>query len=76
MKKTLAIIMAAAILMGTMTACSEQKSRLEKIKEAGVITMATSPDFAPMEFEKITGSREIVKKLNAFPKSKIPARAP
>ena len=53
MKKTLAIIMAAAMLMGTMTACSEQKSRLEKIKEAGVITMATSPDFAPMEFQYV-----------------------
>lgn len=53
MKKTLAIIMVAAMLMGTMTACSEQKSRLEKIKEAGVITMATSPDFAPMEFQYV-----------------------
>ena len=53
MKKTLAIIMAAAMLMSTMTACSEKTSRLEKIKEAGVITMATSPDFAPMEFQYV-----------------------
>ena len=53
MKKTLAIIMAAAMLMSTMTACSEKTSRLEKIKEVGVITMATSPDFAPMEFQYV-----------------------
>ena len=53
MKKTLAIIMAAALAMTAMTGCSEQTSRLDKIKKAGVITMATSPDFAPMEFQYV-----------------------
>lgn len=53
MKKTLAIILAASLAMTAMSGCSESKSRLEKIKEAGVITMATSPDFAPMEFQYV-----------------------
>lgn len=56
MKKTLAIILAASLAMTAMSGCSESKSRLEKIKEAGVITMATSPDFAPMEFQYVDES--------------------
>ncbi len=35
-------------------AASTEKSRLEEILEKGVITMATSPDFAPYEFEDIS----------------------
>jgi len=53
MKKTLAIILAASLALTAMSGCSDNKSRLEKIKEAGVITMATSPDFAPMEFQYV-----------------------
>lgn len=53
MKKTLAIILAAALAMTAMSGCSAKKSKLETIKEAGVITMATSPDFAPMEFQYV-----------------------
>ena len=62
MKKALAIIMAAAMAMTALTGCSSSKSKLEAIKEAGVIKMATSPDFAPMEFENIKadGTKEYV----------------
>lgn len=61
MKKTLTMILAAALVLSSMSACSS-KSRLDSIKEAGVIKMATSPDFAPMEFENIgaDGSKEYV----------------
>lgn len=62
MKKALAIIMAAAMAMTALTGCSGSKSKLDAIKEAGVIKMATSPDFAPMEFENIKadGTKEYV----------------
>lgn len=53
MKKTVALILVAALAMTAMTGCSEKKNKLESVKEAGVIKMATSPDFAPMEFEYI-----------------------
>lgn len=53
MKKTLAIILAAALAMTAMSGCSAKKSKLDTIKETGVITMATSPDFAPMEFQYV-----------------------
>lgn len=35
---------------------SEAGNRLEQIKAAGKIVMATSPDFAPYEFENISGA--------------------
>ncbi len=62
MKKTLAMILAAAMALTALTGCSGSKSKLDAIKEAGVIKMATSPDFAPMEFENIKadGSKEYV----------------
>ena len=42
-------------------AASETGNRLEAIKAAGKITMATSPDFAPNEFEDISsGTKKIV----------------
>lgn len=53
MKKTLAIILAAALAMTAMSGCTAKKSKLDTIKETGVITMATSPDFAPMEFQYV-----------------------
>ncbi len=62
MKKALAMIMAAAMALTALTGCSGSKSKLDAIKEAGVIKMATSPDFAPMEFENIKpdGTKEYV----------------
>lgn len=58
----LAGLTAAAMLAGcgsastasSSTASSEAANRLEKIKEKGVIVLATSPDFAPQEFEDIS----------------------
>lgn len=35
------------------------ENRLEAIKESGKLTMATSPDFAPFEFEDISGSEKV-----------------
>ena len=62
MKKTLAMIMAATMALTALTGCSGETSKLDNIKKAGVITMATSPDFAPMEFENIAadGTKEYV----------------
>ena len=40
-------------------AVEEEKSRLDEILEAGVITMATSPDFAPYEFEDISSGETV-----------------
>lgn len=62
MKKVIALTMAASLAVASMTGCSAQKSKLDTIKETGVIKMATSPDFAPMEFENIAadGNKEYV----------------
>ena len=42
------------VLALSLTACSsgnkEQKSVFEKVKEKGVLTISTSPDYAPLEF--------------------------
>ena len=58
MKKLLALVLAMVMAM-SMVACGgaeEEKTTIEKIKEQGYITMATSPDFAPSEFkDPITG---------------------
>ncbi len=61
MKKTMTLILAAAMALTAMTGCSST-SKLDAIKKAGVIKMATSPDFAPMEFENIgpDGNKEYV----------------
>ncbi len=55
MKKVFAFLLAALMILAC-TACGssdkggEAKDRLAKIKEAGVLTMATEPYFAPYEF--------------------------
>lgn len=52
MKKFAALTLAAALALTSLTACGkkEPKNALEKIKQDGVLTVATSPDFSPMEF--------------------------
>lgn len=54
MKKTLKLmsILLALAMMLSLAACgsSEPKNELDAIKKAGVLTVALSPDFAPMEF--------------------------
>lgn len=48
--KKFASILLVLVLALTMCSSALAESRLEKIQKAGVIHMATSPDFAPLEF--------------------------
>ena len=54
MKKLFCAALAAAMLMATMSGCGSSKNRLEKILESGKLVLATSPDFAPLEFEDLS----------------------
>ena len=54
MKKLFCAALAAAMLMVTMSGCGSSQNRLEKIKESGKLVLATSPDFAPLEFEDLS----------------------
>ncbi|HEM4065546.1 TPA: transporter substrate-binding domain-containing protein [Streptococcus suis] len=62
MKKILAL--AATVLAGlTLAACSSTSSQsaLDKIKEKGTLVVATSPDYAPFEFQALVdGKNEVV----------------
>ncbi|HEM6342476.1 TPA: transporter substrate-binding domain-containing protein [Streptococcus suis] len=62
MKKILAL--AATVLAGlTLVACSSTSSQsaLDKIKEKGTLVVATSPDYAPFEFQALVdGKNEVV----------------
>ena len=42
------------MLMATMSGCGSSQNRLEKILESGKLVLATSPDFAPLEFEDLS----------------------
>lgn len=54
MKKLFCAALAAVMLMATMSGCGSSQNRLEKIKESGKLVLATSPDFAPLEFEDLS----------------------
>lgn len=54
MKELFCAALAAAMLMATMSGCGSSQNRLEKIKESGKLVLATSPDFAPLEFEDLS----------------------
>ena len=54
MKKLLCAALGAAMLMATMSGCGSSQNRLEKILESGKLVLATSPDFAPLEFEDLS----------------------
>lgn len=55
MKKVMVIAMAAMMAASSMMGCAKKETnKLEKIKKEGKIVMATSPDFAPSEFEDIS----------------------
>ena len=54
MKKLFCAALAAAMLMTTMSGCGSSQNRLEKILESGKLVLATSPDFAPLEFEDLS----------------------
>lgn len=62
MKKTLLIAMAAMLAVTSLAGCGKKETnKLEEIKKAGKITMATSPDFAPWEFKDVSsGQTEFV----------------
>ena len=53
-KKLFCAALAAAMLMATMSGCGSSQNRLEKILESGKLVLATSPDFAPLEFEDLS----------------------
>lgn len=58
MKKVIKSLAISGCLLSMMVGCSQKvednKSRLDKILESGKITMATSPDYPPMEFVDTT----------------------
>lgn len=63
MKKIVTLLLAVCLMLTCLTACggSSSQNRLEKIQSAGKIVMATSPDFAPSEFQDLSsGEAEIV----------------
>ena len=66
MKKTLALLLAGLMTLGMFAGCGskekEYANQLEKVLDQGYITMATSPDWAPYEFQDLnkTGQDAIV----------------
>ena len=52
MKKTLSIVLALVMVFALCATAfaADAKTEVDKIKEAGVLTVALSPDFSPMEF--------------------------
>ena len=52
MKKTISIVLVLALVFAMMTGCAQKKeaTKLEQIKEAGVLVVGTSPDYPPYEF--------------------------
>ena len=54
MKKLFCAALGAAMLMAAMSGCGSSQNRLEKILESGKLVLATSPDFAPLEFEDLS----------------------
>ena len=50
MKKMICLLLAALTVFALCACGSSDKSALKEIKDSGVLTVALSPDFAPMEF--------------------------
>ena len=50
MKKLVCLLLAVLTVFALCACGSSEKSALDEIKESGVLTVALSPDFAPMEF--------------------------
>ena len=53
MKKAIAIVLCALLVVGMFTGCAkkaEPATKLEQIKAAGVLVVGTSPDYPPYEF--------------------------
>ena len=56
MKKALSLAAALIMMLGTLSAVQAEGNLLEKIKAAGKIVVATSPDYAPYEFLDLQGN--------------------
>ena len=66
MKKALALtLMGLALAAAAGCGAKEEENKLETIKEKGVLVMATSPDFAPYEFQDVSAGE--TKYLGADP---------
>ena len=50
LKKFVCLLLAALTVFALCACGSSDKSALQEIKDSGVLTVALSPDFAPMEF--------------------------
>ena len=50
MKKLVCLLLAVLTVFALCACSSSEKSALDEIKESGVLTVALSPDFSPMEF--------------------------
>ena len=50
MKKFICLLLAALTVFALCACGSSEKSALEEIKDSGVLTVALSPDYSPMEF--------------------------
>lgn len=60
MKKTIWIVLAAMLAVTSLAGCGKKETnKLEEIKKAGKITMATSPDFAPWEFKDVSSGQTV-----------------
>lgn len=57
MKKIIALALVAIMLVCTLASCGAKGKTLAEIKEAGKLTVATSPDFPP--FESIEGGKVV-----------------
>lgn len=60
LKKVLAVTLLAAMAATSMMGCGKkEEDKLAKIKKEGKLVMATSPDFAPYEFEDISSGEKV-----------------
>lgn len=59
--KKLVILATTALAGFSLAACGSQQSSLDKIKEKGTLVVATSPDYAPFEFQALVdGENKVV----------------
>ena len=57
MKKIIAFLMAALMMALCLAGCGPKGKNLAAVQEAGKLTVATSPDFAP--FESLEGGKVV-----------------
>ena len=57
MKKIIALVLCALMILCVFTACGAKGKTLDEVKEAGKLVVATSPDFPP--FESIEGGEVV-----------------